>query len=215
MTMVLDYGSVEIIDALGDDYTPAMRARRVEEPRDWTLDGRLTRYMAQHDHTSPFEFVEVVWKVKCPIFVARQWLRHRTANVNEFSMRYDMPEEVEYYHPETWRSQSSTNRQGSGEPLGGGEVWFSDDAYDEGMEAAIAAYYELLERGVAREQARIVLPVSVYTEFVWKNDLHNTLHFLKLRTSEDAQWEIRQYANAMVELLKERFPLLMEAVWEG
>lgn len=208
---VLDHGYIELVDMMGDDHTPAMSARRAEEPRDWSLDGKLTKYMHEHDHSSPFEFVELTWRVKCPIFVARQWLRQRTANVNELSLRYE-ESDLQFYVPELWRKQSKSNRQGSGEAAA--NPWASR-VYIDTLYSCVQTYEALIEEGVAREQARMILPVSVYTEFLWKNDLKNTLDFLRLRTDEHAQWEIRQYADAMVGILEERLPRLMEIVWRA
>lgn len=214
-------GYVELLEVLGDDATVARRARVLDYPeREWSLDEKLTRYMSDHEHTSPFEFVDTVWRMKLPIFVARQLIRHRTASVNEFSMRYAEPsalsefEEIDYYTPSAWREQHSTNRQSSGDRLGGEDEKAAEVDYIESIEYAISGYYNLLKLGVAREQARMVLPLSVYTEWVWKMDLHNLLHMLKLRSAPDAQWETQQYANAMIELLREQFPKLMEVVWE-
>lgn len=219
---VLDHGYVELLDTMGDEAEVA-RAARISygntEDRAWEADAKLISYLQRNGHTSPFEMVEIKWRVKCPIFVARQWLRHRTANVNEFSMRYAEPSklsnegDVEYYTPKFWREQSKSNKQGGEIELDGETAGWVNVSYLESMEYAISGYWDMRKQGVSLELARIVLPVSVYTEFVWKNDLHNTLHFLKLRTDEHAQWEIRQYANAMVGILKEKMPRLMKEVW--
>ncbi len=153
-----------------------------------------------------------------PIVVARQWVRHRTASITEFSMRYADAGDlsagvVEYYVPELWRTQNATNKQGS-DPKDD-LMWNKDntDEYRRAIDECITVYEGLLEEGVANEMARLVLPVSVYTEWVWKIDLHNLLHFLKLRTDSHAQWEMQQYANAMLQQLQERLPNLMEVVW--
>lgn len=212
---VLDNGYVELVDVMGDDHEPARAARisygNYDEVRDWETDAKLTRYLWTHKHTSPFEQVELKFKVKAPIFVARQWLRHRTANVNEISYRYtEAPDE--FYIPEHFREQSTTNRQNSGEPIRDGGQMVND--YLHYVQHAREGYERLLDGGASREMARMALPVSQYTQFVWKNDLHNTLHFLRLRTATDAGWEIRQYSLAMVHLIKERLPKLMEIVWD-
>lgn len=215
---VLDHGYVELIEVSGGDvaeHIPAMRARRVDEPRDWATDRKLTKYMYENGHTSPFEFLDLTWRVKCPIFVARQWVRHRTANMNELSQRYeDLTETVEFYNPAEWRGQGKTNRQVGDEPLPAGEQFAANIDYHDALEVVVQAYTSMIEYyGVAREQARMILPLSTYTEFVWKNDLHNTLHFLRLRADEHAQWEIRQYAEAMLVMMQEALPNLMEVVW--
>lgn len=210
---VLDHGFVELIDHMGDEQEVA-RAARISygnsEERSLEKDMKLTKYLWDNRHTSPFEMIELKWRVKCPIFVARQWLRHRTANINEMSLRYTELDDVEYYVPEVWRAQDSRNKQGSSGIAEDFEGAVADYYY--GMESAVSMYYALLKDGVAREQARMVLPVSVYTEFIWKNDLHNTLHFLGLRADSHAQWEIQQYAQAMIEIIKEIYPNIMEVV---
>lgn len=219
---VLDHGFVELLDVMGDEQEVARAARisygRHEQQRTWEQDAKLTQYLWDNLHTTPFEMIELKFQAKMPIFVARQWVRHRTANINEFSMRYADPErlsvlgEIDYYVPETWRVSDPNNKQGS---LTSDRIdpYWNTQEYKDRCDAAIALYKIMQARGVANEMARMVLPVSVYTEWVWKNDLHNTLHFLKLRTDEHAQWEMRQYANAMLQLLQERLPRLMEVVW--
>ncbi|MCH2162198.1 MAG: FAD-dependent thymidylate synthase [Phycisphaerales bacterium] len=174
-------------------------------------DRGLLRYLLRHRHTTPFEMVEFKFHVAMPIFVARQWIRHRTANVNEYSARYSiMPDR--FYRPtiENVRKQSTTNRQGGDETI---EVKTAEEFIGllEDSEALYARYLELTERGVARELARAALPVSVYTEWYWKCDLHNLLHFLSLRMDPHAQIEIRDFATAMYELIRPIVPLTCEA----
>lgn len=221
---VLDHGVIELLDVMGDDAEGARAARisygKYEENRTWEQDAKLIAYLHEHQHTSPFEMIELKWRVRAPVFVARQWLRHRTANVNEESRRYSEVPHLSpigdlYYTPHKWRRASSVNKQSSEIGLPGifGDALTTE--YDEVCKESIRSYYRALSAGVSREQARMVLPQSMYTEFVWKNDLHNTLHFLKLRAAEDAQWEIQEYARAMVELMQERLPRLMEIVWWG
>jgi thymidylate synthase (FAD) len=171
----------------------------------------LIRYLARHRHTTPFEMVEFKFHCAMPIFVARQWIRHRTANVNEYSGRYSiMPDR--FYRPtlENVRQQSAANRQGGEEPIDEltAEQYLE---YLERVEARFPEYEDLLERGVSRELARIGLPLSVYTEWYWKNDLHNTLHFLSLRMDEHAQQEMRDYAYAMFALIQPIVPVACEA----
>ncbi len=174
-------------------------------------DRGLIRYLLRHRHTTPLEMVEFKFHVVMPIFIARQWIRHRTANVNEYSARYSVVPD-RFYHPsiENVRKQSMTNRQGGEEPIDAGTAQEFLDYLDR-CEAAYREYERLLEKGVSRELARIGLPLSVYTEWYWKCDLHNVLHFLSLRMDEHAQQEIRDYAWAMFELIRPIVPVVAEA----
>lgn len=174
-------------------------------------DRGLIRYLLRHRHTTPFEMVELKFHCAMPIFVARQWIRHRTANVNEYSARYSIVPD-RFYAPsrESIRQQSATNRQGGETPV--------DDAtaeeflaYLDRAEQAYKEYLSFTERGVARELARIALPQSAYTEWYWKCDLHNTLRFLSLRIDAHAQAEIRDYAKAMLALIEPIVPMTVEA----
>ena len=174
-------------------------------------DRGLIRYLLRHRHTTPFEMVEFKFHCAMPVFVARQWIRHRTANVNEYSGRYSvMPDR--FYRPsvEMVRKQSTVNRQGGDEPIdvGTAEQFL---AYLDRAEELYKEYLSLTERGVARELARIGLPVSVYTEWYWKCDLHNVLRFLSLRMDPHAQAEIQDYARAMWRLIEPMAPVTMEA----
>jgi len=173
-------------------------------------DEKLIRYLIKHEHWSPFEMVEFKFHVKAPIFVARQWFRHRTASVNEISGRYSVIED-EFYIPEKWRLQDTKNRQGSLGELDPLANEYATDAYTEALEYAYKAYEALLSAGVAREMARMVLPLCTYTQFYWKQDLRNLLHFLKLRLDNHAQWEIRQYAEAILQLIEPLVPVTMRA----
>jgi thymidylate synthase (FAD) len=174
-------------------------------------DRGLIRYLARHRHSTPFEMVEFKFHHVMPIFVARQWIRHRTANVNEYSARYSVVRD-RYYHPnkENIRQQSAANRQGTGQPI--------DDLtatefmnYLNELESHYAKYEQFIAKGMAREMARIVLPVNVYTEWYWKIDLHNLFHFLSLRMDAHAQQEIRDYATAMFQLVQPIVPIASEA----
>ncbi|MDW8262141.1 MAG: FAD-dependent thymidylate synthase [Phycisphaerales bacterium] len=174
-------------------------------------DRGLIRYLARHRHTTPFEMVEFKFHHRMPIFVARQWIRHRTANVNEYSARYSVVPD-RFYHPplENVRRQSVTNRQGGQEPMD--EVTAAEFLqYLDQAEALYERYQRLLEKGVSRELARIGLPVSVYTEWYWKIDLHNLFHFLSLRMDPHAQQEIRDYATACFALIQPIVPIAAEA----
>lgn len=211
----LDKGFVRLVDYMGDDSAIVQAARvsygagtkRVHEDRG------LIRYLMRHAHTTPFEMVELKFHVKLPIFVARQWIRHRTANVNEYSGRYSVMSD-EFYVPEAEqiRPQSRSNRQGRGEEAFPAESAerirtslqdFQRRSYDQ--------YEELLEQDLARELARINLPLSMYTEWYWKIDLHNLFHFLRLRLDDHAQHEIRVYGDAMAEIVRQVTPMAYEA----
>jgi thymidylate synthase (FAD) len=174
-------------------------------------DRNLIRYLVRHAHTSPIEMAEARFLIKIPIYVWRQMIRHRTANINELSGRYsELPEEFNI--PE-WRKQSETNKQGGEEALDYKPIEsFDQDGWVAGAEQiAFVEYKKRLDSGVSRELARTCLPVSTYTMAYWKCDLHNILHFLKLRLDPHAQKEIRAYAQAMYDLLKPKFPITMEA----
>ncbi|MFN4070356.1 MAG: FAD-dependent thymidylate synthase [Thermus caldifontis] len=202
---VLDKGFVRLVEAMGNDASIVQAARVSYGPGTKTVreDAALIDYLMRHRHTSPFEMVEFKFHVKAPIFVVRQWFRHRTASVNEISGRYSVLGE-EFYEPKAWRHQARRNKQGS-------EGAFTDEEASrllKGVEReAYQAYQTLLEKGIAREMARMVLPLNLYTEFYWKQDLHNLFHFLALRLDPHAQWEIRQYAKAIAEIVKAHVPL--------
>ena len=174
-------------------------------------DRGLIRYLLRHRHTTPFEMVEFKFHVAMPMFIARQWIRHRTANVNEYSARYSVVPD-QFYKPErkNIRSQSQVNMQGSGEAV---DDLTADEflTYLDACEDQYKAYEKLLEKGLTREQARIGLPVSAYTQWYWKCDLHNIFHFLSLRMDSHAQQEIQDYAYAMFALIKPIVPMACEA----
>jgi thymidylate synthase (FAD) len=174
-------------------------------------DRGLIRYLARHRHSTPFEMVEFKFHHVMPIFVARQWIRHRTANVNEYSARYSVVRD-RFYRPtvDNVRKQSATNRQGGEEPIDALTAQEFLEHLDQ-VETQYADYKRLMEKGVSRELARIALPVSVYTEWYWKCDLHNIFHFLSLRMDAHAQQEIRDYANAMFALIQPIVPIAAEA----
>ncbi|MEY2719030.1 MAG: hypothetical protein RLZZ273_396 [Bacteroidota bacterium] len=211
----LDKGFVRLIDVMGDDNAIVQAARvsygsgtkKVHEDRG------LIRYLMRHLHTTPFEMVEFKFHVKLPIFVARQWIRHRTANVNEYSGRYsEMKDEFYVPDPEQVRAQSSTNKQGrSDESFAPEEAERIRTMMRTTQETLYGEYQELLDTELAREIARINLPVSNYTEWYWKIDLHNLFHFLRLRIDAHAQYEIRVYGEAMASIVKAAVPLAYEA----
>jgi thymidylate synthase (FAD) len=205
---VLDKGFVRLVDHMPqvDLDTAIVQAARVSYG-DGTTSSRgdrgLIRYLLRHWHTTPFEMVEFKFHIKMPIYIARQHLRHRTASVNELSARYSIVPR-EYYEPGTFRGQAVVNRQGSE-----GVVDVKDRV--DLPEQAFNVYDELLEQGVCREQARGVLPQSTYTEFYWKINLHNLMHYLQLRLDTHAQKEIREYAEAIYALVEPLVPITMEA----
>src|ERR1044072_5659040 len=189
--MVLDKGHVRLVDYMGDD-SSIVKAARVsyqDGTKSVREDAGLIDYLMRHQHTSPFEMVEFVFDVKLPIFVARQLVRHRTASLNEVSARYSiLPEEWYDIETERLQVQSSNNKQGSGsEVIDEAETYKNDLNAD--AQNSFSLYQELLGNGAAREIARIGLPLSTYTQWIWKCDLHNLLHFLKLRLDTHAQWE--------------------------
>ena len=223
---VLDHGFVRVIDYMGDDAAVVQAARvsygkGTRQARD---DAGLINYLMRHRHTTPFEMCEIKYHVKLPIFVARQWIRHRTANVNEYSARYSILDREFYIPaPEQLGAQSSTNRQGRGELLEGDEARRVLDLLREDAERAYEHYEEMLNEdaqgdvldpdrgGLARELARMNLSLNFYTQWYWKIDLHNLLHFLHLRTDAHAQYEIRVYAELMADTVRRWAPLTWEA----
>jgi len=212
---VLDHGFVRLVDYMGSDaaIVQAARVSYGEGTKKVSEDRALIRYLMRQGHTSPFEMVEFKFHVKLPIFVARQWIRHRTANVNEYSGRYSVMK-PEFYLPEAKdvRFQSTVNKQGRAEEEVPDEL---KQRFIEFLQKTHAASYEeyerLIEAGLARELARIGLPLSLYTEWYWKIDLHNLFHFLRLRLDPHAQLEIRQYANIMADMVKIVCPMAYEA----
>ena len=212
---VLDDGFVCLVDVMGDDQSVVQAARVSygEGTRKVSDDRGLIRYLLRHRHTTPFEMAEVKFLVRVPMDCWRQWIRHRTANVNEYSTRYSLAIDAAYgTAPDQWRTQAASNRQGSGEPLPedvGRKLTEDEQAFH--LQAR-RLYEERIERGVAREQARKDLPLATYTEAYWKVDLHNLLHFLALRMDTHAQWEIRTYAQTLGEqIVRPLFPLVWEA----
>ena len=218
---VHDHGLVALVDVM-PRLVPAgktadsaiVQAARVsygEGTKQVNEDRGLIRYLARHRHTTPFEMVEFKFHHVMPIFVARQWIRHRTANVNEYSARYSVVRD-RFYHPdiENVRKQSLSNRQGGEEPIDAATAQEFLDFLDR-VEKSYDDYQKLMDKGVARELARIGLPVNVYTEWYWKIDLHNLFHFLSLRMDEHAQQEIRDYATAMFKLVQPIVPIAAEA----
>lgn len=212
---VLQHGFVALVDYMGND-AAIVQAARVSYglgTKSVRSDEALLRYLMRHHHTTPFEMVEFKFLVRLPIYVARQWIRHRTASVNEASARYSIvPDEYEVPRPEAVRRQDTQNRQGrSEEVLPPDEVAGFRKELQGVYDDAYGRYEAFLGLGVAREIARIVLPVGFYTEWYWKINLHNLFHFLKLRMDPHAQEEIREYSAVMAEMVKTVVPVAYKA----
>jgi thymidylate synthase (FAD) len=215
---VLDHGFVRVVDYMGDD-AAICQAARVSYGRGTKSvqnDEGLIRYLMRHWHSTPFEMCEIKLHVKLPVFVARQWIRHRTANVNEYSARYSILDREFYIPaPDHVAAQSEINNQGRGAALEGEEAARvleilksdSDRAYDN-YEAMIS---QDDQQGLARELARMNLPANIYTQWYWKVDLHNLFHFLRLRADSHAQYEIRVYADAICEMVADWVPFAYRA----
>ena len=212
MKSIHQLGFVKLLDVMGDDEEVENSARISygEGTRKVNQTRNLIRYLMRHKHTSPFEMCEVKFHLKLPIFIMRQLVRHRTANLNEYSGRYSVMSN-EFYLPEGdyLAKQSTTNSQGRGEVLK--QQGLLQFEFNRIYDGASMAYQVLLGEDLSREVARAVLPVANYTECIWKIDLHNFFHFVKLRSDSHAQREIRDYADAMYELVKPNFPLCCEA----
>src|SRR4249920_575559 len=228
-TPVLDHGFVRVVDYMGDDAAVVQAARvsygkgtrRVRE------DAGLINYLMRHRHTTPFEMCEIKYHVKLPIFVSRQWIRHRTANVNEYSARYSILDNEFYIpEPEHLAAQASVNRQGRDQVLAGQEAERVFLLLKKDAELAYEHYMEMLNEGeagapldpersgLARELARMNLSLAFYTQWYWKTNLHNLMHFLSLRADAHAQYEIRVYADVMIDTLKRWCPISHDAFLE-
>ncbi|HEY6334812.1 MAG TPA: FAD-dependent thymidylate synthase [Alphaproteobacteria bacterium] len=223
---VLDHGFVRVIDYMGDDgaVVQAARVSYGKGTKKVSEDRGLINYLMRHRHTTPFEMCEIKYHVKLPIFVARQWIRHRTANVNEYSARYSILDREFYIPaPDQLAAQSQSNCQGRGHVLEGEEAARVLAILREDAALCYEHYSEMLNedeggntrdagrQGLARELARMNLPLNVYTQWYWKTDLHNLLHFLSLRADPHAQYEIRVYADAMLETMKRWVPMVHDA----
>lgn len=212
---VLDHGFVVLADVMGDDRLPARVARtsfnNASKERNEEQDAKLTKYLVSHGHNTPLEFCQLRFYAKMPIFVARQWVRHRTASINEISLRYVDASE-EFYIPawERMQRQSESNKQGSGSELVP-DPTYCREVFLKACSASFRAYDTLLNEGLSKELARSVLPLGTYTEWYWQTDLHNFLHFCKLRTDPHAQYEIRVYAEAMLAQAESIFPTIIAA----
>lgn len=215
---VLDHGFVRLVDYLGGDARIVQSARVSygEGTKSYREDKGLIDYLLRNQHTSPFEQVSLTFHCKMPIFVARQWVRHRTAKLNEISGRYSVMKD-EFYLPDPAKIsfQSTDNKQGRSETEVPEEVKARVlELLREGQKESYAQYDELIEMGLARELARINLPLSLYTEWYWTMDLHNLFHFLALRLDPHAQYEIREYARVMLDLTRKVAPAACESFEE-
>ncbi|MDC0059865.1 FAD-dependent thymidylate synthase, partial [Pelagibacteraceae bacterium] len=223
---VLDHGFVRVVDYMGDD-SSIVQAARVsygKGTKKISTDSGLIKYLMRHRHSTPFEMCEIKYHVKLPIFVARQWIRHRTANVNEYSARYSILDK-EFYLPSKGNlaAQSQSNRQGRGEVINGKQADNILDILKKDAEQTYANYEFMLNekfdgskineknKGLARELARMNLTLNTYTQWYWKTDLLNLLNFLSLRADNHAQYEIRAYAEAMINTLKRWVPITFDA----
>lgn len=211
---VLNNGYINLVHHMGDDLQIVNAARKsfARESDEFTpKDRKLLKYLYENRHTSPFEMVEFMFEVNAPLFVVRQWQRHRTWSYNEVSRRYTS-EKLDFYYPEVWRKQDTDNKQASS-----GEFNFImnhkfrhelvDVVYD-----CVEEYKRLINAGVCREQARMILPQNMMVEMVAKTDLHNLIHFLRLRLHKHAQWEIQEYARAIVKLIEPVVPETMNLI---
>ena len=223
---ILDHGFIRVVDYMGND-TSIVQAARVsygKGTKKINTDAGLIKYLMRHWHSTPFEMCEIKYHIKLPIFIARQWIRHRTANVNEYSARYSILDK-EFYLPtsENLASQSQNNRQGRGDVLKGDQAKKVLDLLKSDAERTYSNYEEMLNErydgtvidenkiGLARELARMNLTLNTYTQWYWKTDLLNLMNFLRLRADHHAQYEIRTYADAMLETLKKWVPITYEA----
>ena len=210
----LDKGFVRLVDSMGGD-DAIVQAARVSYGKGTSKvsqDRGLIRYLMRHRHTTPFEMVEFKFHCKMPIFVARQWVRHRTANINEYSLRYSEARDEFYYpDPKHIQLQSALNKQGRAGKIPKKLTDKVIQYFKEISERSFEMYQELNEAGLARELIRAILPVNLYTEWYWKNDLHNLLHFISLRSDSHAQYEIRVFSDAMAESMQKVAPFAWEA----
>ena len=223
---VLDHGFVRVVDYLGDDSSIVQSARVSygKGTKKVSTDSGLIKYLMRHWHSTPFEMCEIKYHVKLPIFIARQWIRHRTANVNEYSARYSILDKEFYLPaPEHLASQSQANRQGRGDILEGNQAKHVLDLLKSDAEKNYINYESMLNQrydgtvidenrtGLARELARMNLTLNTYTQWYWKTDLLNLMNFLRLRADDHAQYEIRAYADVMLDTLKRWVPITYEA----
>jgi len=216
---VLDRGFVRLVDHMGTDLTVVNAARVSFGKRKEAFDDKdaeLVSYLAAHEHTAPFRHAYLTFHVKAPIFVFRQWMKHRIASdFNEISGRYVEFSPDEFYIPETFRQQAKVNKQGSEGQVTEESSLVAMEAYTNACRNSVNQYKVLIEQGVCREQARCVLPLALYSEVYWTASLQAVAHFLRLRLDSHAQWEIRQFAKAVRELTAPIFPNSLAALMES
>ena len=203
-------GFVKLVSSMGSDDSIVDSARVSYNGSGKSSTEKLLRYLLKHKHTSPFEMGSIIFHLRMPIFVARQWQRHRTASINEISARYTIIKD-EFYYPDTLYSQSKLNKQGSGETIVDSDFIFKMK-YICGL--SYKYYEQALEEGISKEIARMILPQNIFTEFYWKMDLNNLMHFLRLRLGEDSQYEIRLLASEVLKIMKEQFPIISKIFGE-
>ena len=213
---VLDRGFVKLIDHMGSDLSVVNAARVSFGKRKDSFDqadGKLMTYLAEHDHTSPFRHTALTFHIKAPIFVFRQWMKHRIASeFNEISGRYVEFPEDEFFLPAAFRCQAKVNKQGSEGQLGNLEEQQAQAVFLETCRNSVAQYKKLISLGVCREQARCVLPLGLYSEAYWTVSLQAVAHFIQLRTDSHAQWEIQQYAQRVRTIVEGVFPAGLKAL---
>ena len=214
---VLDHGFIRVIEAMGDD-SSVVQAARVSYGKGTTTkrgDAKLIRYLMRNAHMTPFEMCELKVHIKAPIFVARQWMRHRTASVNEYSGRYSVMSE-DFYIPgvDQMRHQSKSNKQGRGELVPIVDAKYHIRAMRSFSTQARDRYMSMIDIGISREVARIILPVNFYTEWYWKINLRNLLHFIQLRGDSHAQWEIQEYGEVLSDIVEAWVPVSYKAFME-
>lgn len=205
-------GYIELQDIMGNDLAVvnAARVSYLGESKGDVADKKLLQYLWRNKHTSPFEMATIKLKVHCPLFVRSQWMRHRTFSYNEVSRRYTS-ENLEFYFPTDWRTQSNDNKQMSSGVVDDDDWFFYNDSLQILVNGAVKFYNAAIELGIAREQARMALPQNLYTTFIASGNLRNWLHFIELRSHEHAQWEIRMYSDAIRDnIIKEYFPWTYE-----
>ena len=209
-------GSMELLDVMGDDLSivNAARVSYAGESESFDpKDKKLIKYLAKHKHWTPFEQNSLKFRVECPIYIARQWMKHRCWVFNEISARYTIFDNT-VYKPDDFRQQAVKNKQASDADAGEINQAVASEIYENATKVAIDSYTKLLDLGVCREQARGVLPVGSHTKFVTTVNLRNFMHWYYLRAPKDAQWEIQQYAHAAIELVKQKFPAAVECFEE-
>ncbi len=216
---VLDKGFVKLIDCMGSDLSVVNAARVSFGKRKEAFDEgdeKLIKYLARHEHTSPFRHTAMTFHVKAPIFVFRQWMKHRIGSeFNEISGRYVVFPEDEFYVPEVFRQQSKNNKQGSEGEIAPEHREAAARTFLDACRASVAQYRALLEMGVCKEQARCILPLGLYSEVYWTVSLQAVAHFIRLRSDAHAQWEIQQYAAAVRELVEKVYPVSLRALMES